>query len=495
MSKKNRQRRGSRRVAGGRVTSPLRAVRDDERAPTRPYDPTSEVPGYGRPLAWGELSTDELLDIVIRAHVMKQTRGLYEIMGALFAREQGSRYDPIDDEHILEPPVRGWGPTPTDTMIGRIEQLLGGAWLGGWQPADLLRHATRELDKGDDQLVAACIVDDARRALAGTAVHPRWAAQIDDIAATIGVGVPGVSGASTVTAAEQWRVGRARNGDTPLDATISVALLLMGLPRIEVLIPPPGADPNIVDPALRRLRTEAVTPEGIDRKLLVRVRALLAKAESTTFPEEADSLTVKAQELMTRHSIDHAMLHGHESEHVPSARRIPVDDPYLMAKFELLSQIGHANRCRAVGYKQLGFATVIGFDIDLDIVELLFTSLLVQATAAMLAAGTQVDLDGRSTTRSFRQSFLVSFALRIGERLQAAAAATVQQAGEEIGSALVPVLAEQEEAIETARDAVFPHLRKVRSRATHAGGWDAGRAAADQADLGPRDPARKEVRR
>jgi hypothetical protein len=38
------------------------------------------------------------------------------------------------------------------------------------------------------------------------------------------------------------------------------------------------------------------------------VRALLAKAESTTYPEEADALTAKAQELMARHSIDRAML-------------------------------------------------------------------------------------------------------------------------------------------------------------------------------------------
>ena len=37
--------------------------------------------------------------------------------------------------------------------------------------------------------------------------------------------------------------------------------------------------------------------------MLERVRALLAKAESTTFPEEADALTAKAQQLMTRHAL------------------------------------------------------------------------------------------------------------------------------------------------------------------------------------------------
>ena len=488
MAKKNRQRRGSRRPAGGRTTPPLRAVRDDERAPTRPAEPVGPAAAYGRPLSWAELPSDELLDIVLQAHLARQTRGLYEIMGVLFAREPGGPYVATDDEWVVEPPALGRDTPPTALMLGRIEASLTTAWAHGWQPADLLRHATRELDKGDEQLVAACILDDARRYLATATVHPRWRAQIEDIAARVGAVADGAS------AAERWRAARARRGETPLDTAICVLLLLRRLPSLEVLIPPPGGDPDLVDPALRRLRTEAVTPDGIDRKLLDRVRALLAKAESTTFPEEADALTVKAQELMTRHSIDHAMLHGHESEHVPSARRVPVDEPYLMAKFELLAQIGHANRCRVVGYKQLGFATMIGFDIDLDIVELLFTSLLVQATASMLAAGTQTDPYGRSTTRAFRQSFLVSFAVRIGERLQAAADATVILAGSEIGAALVPVLAEQEEAIDAARDAVFPNLRRSRSRATHAGGWAAGRVAADVADLGPGDPARPRLR-
>jgi hypothetical protein len=38
-------------------------------------------------------------------------------------------------------------------------------------------------------------------------------------------------------------------------------------------------------------------------KMLERVRALLAKADSTNFPEEAETFRAKADELMTRHSI------------------------------------------------------------------------------------------------------------------------------------------------------------------------------------------------
>lgn len=507
MGKNNRQRRAAKQRrgsgsggGGGRVTPPLRMVRPGERS----SDPgagssrgqgerTASQARYGRPLSWAQLSTDELLDIVIDAHLRRETAGLYEIMGVLFAREPGQRDEwldrlPDEPDPFAVPDPRD--ESPTSLLVGRIIETLGAAWLGGWQPADVVRHATRELESGSDRLVAACIIDDAQR-YRNTTVHPQWRGQLDDIIATYGFG--GGSGGSRA-AVDAWRASITRRGDLTIDVAIEVLLALRQLPRLQVLIPPPGADPNIVDPSLRRARMAAAAPDGIDRKLLDRVRALLAKAESTTFPEEADSLTVKAQQLMTRHSIDHAMLHGHESEHVPSARRIPVDDPYTGAKFDLLHQIGRANRCETVSLKQLGFATVFGFDLDLDMVELLYTSLLVQATGAMLAAGSQTDAYGRSTTRSFRQSFLVSFAYRIGERLQAAADATVLKAGEEIGSALVPVLAEQEEAINAARDAVFPHLRRSRTRATHAGGWAAGRVAADVADLGARDPSRAEVR-
>ena len=49
--------------------------------------------------------------------------------------------------------------------------------------------------------------------------------------------------------------------------------------------------------------------------------------------------------------------------------------------------MAQANRCRVVWSKDLGLVTVIGFPADLDAVELLFTSLLVQANTAMLRAG------------------------------------------------------------------------------------------------------------
>jgi len=91
--------------------------------------------------------------------------------------------------------------------------------------------------------------------------------------------------------------------------------------------------------------------------------------------------------------------------------------------------VATVNHCRTVWHKSLGLSTVLGFPGDLDAVELLFGSLLVQAGAAMGRAGPHRDDAGPVGTRSFRQSFLASYARRISERLAEAARAAQRQAG------------------------------------------------------------------
>ena len=231
--------------------------------------------------------------------------------------------------------------------------------------------------------------------------------------------------------------------------------------------------------------------EDRQQKVLGRVRALLAKAESTQYPEEAEALTAKAQELMARHSIDAALAaagdrhRGQGGE--PERRRVVVPNPYVTAKVHLLSVVARANRCEAVWMKDEGVVFLFGYPVDLEAVELLFTSLLLQATAAALAAGSQVDAWGRSRTRSFRSSFLVSFAARIGERLAEAARHAVDEAVAE-GSgdgarSLLPVLADRADAVRAARDEAFPRVRRASTRVNNGAGWQAGRDAAERASL------------
>jgi hypothetical protein len=218
---------------------------------------------------------------------------------------------------------------------------------------------------------------------------------------------------------------------------------------------------------------------------------LLAKAESTEFPEEAEALSAKAQELMSRYSLHQAVLdHDLGRDPVVSGRRLWIDAPYTDAKTLLVQAVAVANRARAVWSRDPGFVTVIGVESDLDSIELLVTSLLVQANRAMLAAGRHTTRGGTSRTRSFRQSFIVSYATRIGERLQTASSsataeldAQLQRAEPAAAGRLLPVLAARADATEELTERLFPTTVQRSVSASNAAGWTAGRAAADLAQL------------
>ncbi|WP_051703798.1 DUF2786 domain-containing protein [Glycomyces sp. NRRL B-16210] len=225
-------------------------------------------------------------------------------------------------------------------------------------------------------------------------------------------------------------------------------------------------------------------------KVYERIRALLAKAESTDSDAEAEAFTAKAQQLIARHSINEALLSRSESGgREPEAIRVLIERPYESSKSELLAQIAHANHCKSVHWPEGGFTTLIGDRGDLRSVELLYNSLLVQATAAMTRAGSRTDASGRPRTRSFRQSFLASFAFRIGERLRESADDTAREMTEETGTDLVPVMRERDEQVAARTKALFPRLKTGRSlRISDYEGHVAGRAAADAARLTPGEP-------
>jgi hypothetical protein len=122
----------------------------------------------------------------------------------------------------------------------------------------------------------------------------------------------------------------------------------------------------------------------------------------------------------------------------------------------------------------------VGFAEDQETVEMLYTSLLVQATTAMLARGDRPV----TRTRRFRQSFLIAFAARIGERLQEADDAVVAEADRAHGGGVLPVLASRAAAVEEHLDRLFPDLRSRRVVVRDAAGWHAGTQAADRAQLG-----------
>ncbi|HUY86599.1 MAG TPA: DUF2786 domain-containing protein [Acidimicrobiales bacterium] len=223
-----------------------------------------------------------------------------------------------------------------------------------------------------------------------------------------------------------------------------------------------------------------------DRQILTKVRGLLAKAESTEFPEEADALMAKAQELMTRHCIDKALVDGNgDGSDLPrlETRRCWLDDPYVDAKVVLLSVVARANRCRSVGSPEIGMSTLVGHPDDVEVTELLFTSLLVQAIHRITSLSSDPIQAASYRKPSFRRSFLVAYAYRIGRRLAEVSQATVKNIDEHEGGRFLPVLAKREEAVDEAVEMLFGDLTSYEVSARNSHGFAAGVAAADMAEL------------
>ena len=234
---------------------------------------------------------------------------------------------------------------------------------------------------------------------------------------------------------------------------------------------------------IARLPALPVADDGavrVDSGLLFKVRALLAKAESTEFAAEAEALMAKAHQLMARHAIDQAMLNGGRSGDEVVARRILLADPYAKSRFLLLSSVARASACRAIFWQGLGLATVHGLPADVEATELLYTSLLVQATSG--AARAPVDpRDPPARKAAYRRAFLAAFAARIGVRLRAASEESLVDARREHGDALLPVLASRQAAVDAAISAVG--TRPLSASVSDGRGWAAGTRAADRATI------------
>jgi hypothetical protein len=352
-------------------------------------------------------------------------------------------------------------------LLASLLREVEHAWRRGWQPAELVRVARREHTTRHGRLLVDAIAAQMRTYSTAT-VDQRWQSQL----AALDAQVWWEHDDHYVTV---WgeRQGLDRAG---VIATMIEALhLLATLPPIESVGPMPGT-----------AMSAAVTPpDDLDQRMLDRVRALLAKAESTDFPEEADAFTAKAQELMAHHRIDHALLVATTGKRdQPVTRRVIIDNPYEAPKTLLLQVVAEANSCRAVWMKRFGFTTIVGFPVDLESTEVLFTSLLVQATRAMTQAKPNTDKYGRNSTRSFRQSFLTAYASRIGERLDAATSGVDREVTVSANAAqLLPVLAARDDAVRDAFERQFPELTQHATTINNREGWASGRAAADRASL------------
>jgi hypothetical protein len=210
---------------------------------------------------------------------------------------------------------------------------------------------------------------------------------------------------------------------------------------------------------------------------LATIRKLLTKAERAATAAESEIYTAKAVELMARHGIDTALLAAADpgSDEI-GPLRIGMQDPYSAGKARLL----HG----AWGGK-VAAVTVFGHASDRERVEVLYTSLLLQATAQLVRV--RPPRPGESVA-AYRRSWLEGFSAQIHRRLveaeerAAGHAAARDPAGPRPGVAVV--LADRRRRVDKQFDATFPRLATLRPSALSGSGRAAGALAGRRADLG-----------
>jgi hypothetical protein len=398
---------------------------------------------------------------------------------------KNSRPRHVDEQAVSEqhqPP--GASGAPASDAYRQLERMLGlvlrdRMWTRGWQPDELVRQITRAGGQvGAEALAMAITADTAYHDRVGHVINASWRRQTDRIAGSAG----------HEPARDGWLARWLHAaGDDIGTSTVRVVLeALLRLPALPRLIPPPGA-PDAAHGDLHLLDEQAAPSPK-----LVTIRGLLAKAESSQFPAEAEAFTAKAQAMMIETRLDEATVRAgrdRESTGRVSAVRLAIDEPYVASKQSLLHVVAEANDVRCVFHRSVDLATLVGPVGQLAHVELLFTSLLIQVQSAMATDAADAPPGSRVRSRRYRSSFIVGFAGRVGERLRQAC----DTACAAITGDALPVLAADDRATTELFERLVGPTTRFRSSARYdAAGVSAGKGAADRAALreaGLRGPA------
>ncbi len=244
-------------------------------------------------------------------------------------------------------------------------------------------------------------------------------------------------------------------------------------------------------------------------EILAKIRKILTKAEDPAATrEEAETYTAKAAELVAAYGIDRALLaQEHPESDVVGDRVVVLDPPYALDKADLLSTVAFQLRCRAVqrvryagGAKEISLH-LFGYESDLLRSELLYTSLLLQATSTLA----RTPVPRGESAAAFRRSWLAGFTSAVNRRVrdseqraQAAAehtspAPAAPRARPAASVALV--LADRSAAVTTVMQAEYPRLGKAQGRQLSGSGGAAGWRAGQRADLGGSRPGDRQRRR
>jgi len=219
-----------------------------------------------------------------------------------------------------------------------------------------------------------------------------------------------------------------------------------------------------------------------------KIRALLDRAENTPYPAEAEAATRKAAELMASHRITEAMVAAaapHSGEVITTRNITLARGPYVNPRTSLLNGVAEAFGVRMVfrATWEGRDAELLGFSSDLDAVELLYTSLQVQASVAVTA---ETIPRGHASVR-WRRGFLLGFAHAVSARLRQVMHEAVSDAQRAAGatSSVAILLADRDARLNDEYRRRYGRVGHARSSApVTADSHHLGMEAGQRADLG-----------
>jgi hypothetical protein len=215
------------------------------------------------------------------------------------------------------------------------------------------------------------------------------------------------------------------------------------------------------------------------QEIAEKIRKLLDKAESTNFGPEAESLIAKAHELMARYEIEEIMLHearGVREDVKVKQVKVTAAKKFAEQRHGLLHQIAMIHRSRAIITND--FMTLLGYETDLEFVEVMYASLVVQMFEALFQ-------QREHTNQKWADNFCWGFVGRITERLKE----TQRKVEAEVaptGSSTALVLVSRGELVDKKTEQMFPNLKSARVKkiAYDPVARAKGASAADNADIG-----------
>ncbi|MFT4299839.1 MAG: DUF2786 domain-containing protein [Aeromicrobium sp.] len=223
-----------------------------------------------------------------------------------------------------------------------------------------------------------------------------------------------------------------------------------------------------------------MNPDKVDK-----IRKLLALAEdSAATAAEAETFTAKAMALMAEYGIDEALLSAAPGQEAGvSDRLLRFDAPFVRDKCLLACVVALAMRCKPIilGTEPAMSVHVFGLEADVESVELLMRSLMVQAAHELIRA----EVPRGEDLVAFKRSWWAGYGAAVDTRLREIAETTIQEAEERHrdGPSVALALADSSHAIADTVDHHYPHRGTVTKPEVSGPGAYEGYVSGHQADL------------